>query len=419
MQDNFLKHLLKEIKSNLVEQKNRQEELEKYLYDKLNPLIGEKTGVISVTPSNKGGFGLVVRFNDADNLLKGVKSIKAAIKSPEVTLSDDHIPKFYSARDVTTVEYKDGSAKVHIIYKYDLGERQGLALEHIMAFLLTGKITDQLKDRINLSPNADKKEVLEKLKTDFVDILKIAIDGKRKIEKKIGKVGSAESVGSTNWKADLVLTTPEGKKHGLSIKLVTEEGRGVRFTYNKNLGYGDEQEDNLVKNPSGKPWWLVGRQIFAKKVGKRKYNPSPDDIEAPGWMEKAKEYHPDLYKEAMEEVYLQLREVFVDNLRKMKLKDLVAMVNEAHAGSEEERKSYDSLLKLTSDSEGVKLVEQGNEQPDIEKIKSGITKNDIVKTDGARIIINIPGISELIIHGLKFHSNMLSSKRDDLKIKTR
>jgi hypothetical protein len=42
-----------------------------------------------------------------------------------------------------------------------------------------------------------------------------------------------------------------------------------------------------------------------------------------------------------------------------------------------------------------------------------------VKTDGARIIIDIPGMSPLTIHGLKFHSNMLSSKHDDLKIKTR
>jgi hypothetical protein len=50
---------------------------------------------------------------------------------------------------------------------------------------------------------------------------------------------------------------------------------------------------------------------------------------------------------------------------------------------------------------------------------SGMNKADIVKTDGARIIIDIPGMSPLTIHGLKFHNNMLSSKRDDLKIKTR
>jgi hypothetical protein len=137
-------------------------------------------------------------------------------------------------------------------------------------------------------------------------------------------------------------------------------------------------------------------------------------------MEKAKEKHSDLYKESMEEVYEKIREVFVQNLRHMKLKDLVSMVNEAHLGSEEERKQYNKLLVLISDADGIRLEEKGNEKPDINAIRdSGIDKTDIVRTDGAKIIIEIPGMEGLTIHGLKFHSNMLSSKRDDLKIKTR
>jgi hypothetical protein len=48
-----------------------------------------------------------------------------------------------------------------------------------------------------------------------------------------------------------------------------------------------------------------------------------------------------------------------------------------------------------------------------------MTKSDIVKQDGARIIIDIPGMSPLTIHGLKFQNNMLSSTMNDLKIKTR
>jgi hypothetical protein len=120
----------------------------------------------------------------------------------------------------------------------------------------------------------------------------------------------------------------------------------------------------------------------------------------------------------MEEVYEQLRGVFVDNLRRMKLKDLVQMVNEAHLGENEE--DYEDLLVLISDADGLRLEEQGFEKPNIEKIKSsGLSKKDIVKQDGARIIIDIPGMSALTIHGLKFQNNMLSSSMNDLKIKTR
>ena len=107
-------------------------------------------------------------------------------------------------------------------------------------------------------------------------------------------------------------------------------------------------------------------------------------------------------------------------LRNMKLKELAEMVNEAHLGENDEQEGYEKLLVLVSDSEGIRLEDKGFEKPDVASIKAkGLKKNDIVKQDGAKIIIEIPGMSELVIHGLKFHSNMLSSKRDDLKIKTR
>ena len=48
-----------------------------------------------------------------------------------------------------------------------------------------------------------------------------------------------------------------------------------------------------------------------------------------------------------------------------------------------------------------------------------MNKNDIVKQEDSLIIIDIPGMTPLTIHSVKFHSNMLSGKRDDLKIKTR
>jgi hypothetical protein len=102
----------------------------------------------------------------------------------------------------------------------------------------------------------------------------------------------------------------------------------------------------------------------------------------------------------------------------MKLKQLVDMVNEAHLGENEE--DYEQLLVLVSDVDGLRLEEQGFQKPDVQKIKSsGISKSDIIKQDGARIIIDIPGMETLTIHGLKFTNHMLSSAMNDLKIKTR
>jgi len=416
---NFKQQLLEMVTKTLDEELESQEQLMKYVTEKLSGIVDPEEGVISVTTSNKSDMALVVRCDDKESIPSARKAAKTAVKGSNISLRDRVIPKYDPSIEVTEVTYSDDSGRVYLVFKYDIGSREGLALEHVMALLLTGKITDELKNRLDLPPEAKKEEVKQKLKNEYSDILDVALRGKSMIEDKIGKIKSAASEGSRNAKADLILTSKGGKLYGLSIKLVTEEGREVRFTYNKNLGYGDEKDDNIVSNPSGKPWWLVGRQIFAKKLG-RSYSANSEKLETPSWMEKAKESKPEVYKESMEEVYEQLRGVFVDNLRKMKLKELVEMVNEAHLGDKKEREKYEKLFVLSSDVDGIKLKESGYEKPDLEKIKmEGINKADIVKTDGAKIIIDIPGMSPLTIHGLKFHSNMLSSNREDLKIKTR
>lgn len=412
---NLLKYLREQIEYALEEELTRQDELMSSVKKALSDVDG-----ISTTTSNKSDLAIVVRVDDKDEIESARKKVKSAIKSSGLKLEDRIINKFDPNIETTVAEYNDGSGRVYIVYKYDIGSREGLALEHVVGFVLTKKITSELKNRLDLPEEASKEEVISKLKGEYADTLDIALKGKKLVEEKIGKIVDAESVGSQNSKADLVLTTENGQKVGLSIKLVTEEGRGVRFTYNKNLGYGDETDDNLVRNPSGKPWWLVGRQIFARKVGSRSYNPGKEEFEAPAWMTSAKEKHPDLYKEAMSEVYEKVRNVLTTNLRRMKLKELVDMVNEAHLGVKEERQEYDSFLVLKATDEGVELEEEGYEKPDLEKIKSsGMNKNDIVKQEDSLIIIDIPGMTTLTIHSVKFHSNMLSGKRDDLKIKTR
>jgi len=407
--------LFEAIKRGLEEELESQNELMKEVKKALSNIQD-----ISVTTSNKSDMALVVRVDDKKEIQTARKKVRSALKSLKVTLEDRLITKFDSSTETSVIEYKDGSGRVYVVYKFDIGSREGLALEHIVEFLFNRKITSELKNRLDLSEEASKEDVLNKLKGDFSSTLQVALKGKKLVEEKIGSVKDAESVGSTNNKADLVLNTEDNKKIGLSIKLVTEEGRGVRFTYNKNLGYGDETDDNLVRNPSGMPWWIVGRQIFARKVGSRSYNPGKEEFEAPEWMINAKEKHSDLYKEAMSEVYEKVRNVLTANLRRMKLKQLVDMVNEAHLGGKEERDNYDSFLVMKATDEGVTVEEEGFEKPDLEKIKSsGMNKNDIVKQEDSLIIIDIPGMTPLTIHSVKFHSNMLSGKRDDLKIKTR
>lgn len=411
----LIKYLREQIEHELEEELEKQNQLMSDIKKALSDVED-----ISTTTSTKSDMAIVVRVEDKEKIEATRKKVKTVIKSSGLKLEDKIINKFDPSIETTIAEYSDGSGRVYIVYKYDIGSREGLALEHVVGFVLTKKITSELKNRLDLPEEASKEEVLSKLKGDYEDTLDVALKGKKLVEERIGQIQNAESVGSQNAKADLVLTTEDGKKVGLSIKLVTEEGRGVRFTYNKNLGYGDETDDNLVRNPSGKPWWIVGRQIFAKKVGSRSYNPDKEEFEAPSWMTSAKEKHPDLYKEAMSEVYKKIRDVLASNLRRMKLKELVAMVNEAHLGVKDERQEYDLFLKLTATSEGVNLEEESYEKPDLEKIKmNGMNKADLVKQEDSLIVIDIPGMTPLTIHSVKFHSNMLSAKRDDLKIKTR
>ncbi len=264
----FKQQLLEMVKNSLDEELESQDQLMNYIAEKLSDIVDPEKGVISVTTSNKSDMALVIRCEDKEHIPAARKAAKTAVKGSGISLRDRIIPKYDPSIEITEVSYSDGSGRVYLVFKYDIGSREGLALEHIMALLLTGKITDELKNRLDLPPDASKQEVKEKLKNEYADVLDVALKGKSMVEDKIGKIQSAESQGSRNAKADLILTNENGKNYGLSIKLVTEEGREVRFTYNKNLGYGDEKDDNIVANPSGKPWWLVGRQIFAKKLGR-------------------------------------------------------------------------------------------------------------------------------------------------------
>jgi hypothetical protein len=385
----------------------------------------EDIGVISVTPNKKVDFGFTVRFESPEDLESGKQEIKKLLKSKGYSTEDKSMPKIDPANDVTDVTKSGSDSLTRLVYKYQIGQREGLAVEHIVAYHLTGKVTPELKDRLDLNPDASDSEVKDILRGDLADTSRLSMLAASKIEKEVGDVVAAESVGSTGNKADLVLTVDNGKKYGLSIKYSSGDDQN-KYKVNKNLGYGDE-ESELVYNPKGGvAWWIVGRKLFLEKLkkggafGGKQYNPKSDEFEAPEWMKKAKEDHPDVYRETMSELYERIRAVMMDNLKRKKMSELANFVREANLGNEEERKQYSGFYKLTILGDDVKLYSISSMKPDVGEIKlSGMKGRDAVKSDGSVIIVAVPGMPELEIHSVKFRSNMLSSKHGDLKIKTR
>ena len=176
---NFKSYLLEAIQAGLEEELANQQKLMSHIKKLLSDVED-----ISVTTSNKSDMALVVRVDDKEDIEAARKKVRAAIKNADVSLEDRLVPKYDSSIDCTIAEYKDGSGRVYIVYKYDIGSREGLALEHVMGLLLTGKITDELKNRLDLPPEASKQEIKEKLKGDYADVLDVALKGKRLVEKK-------------------------------------------------------------------------------------------------------------------------------------------------------------------------------------------------------------------------------------------
>jgi len=380
-------------------------------------------GFSSILPSNKTPNSLAVRFDSEDKVDGGIKKVKTLLRSRGYTLEDERVLKFDSKRDTTTV-YKNGESVARLFYRVEDGSREGLAMEHVLAYALTGKITDQLKNRIDLLPDASPEQVKSQLNSEkFAPMLADAQKAALIIQKKIGRVVDAQSTGSTNAKADLVLKTEKGRTVGLSAKFGKDEEN--EYKMNKVLGLGDE-DDSLVYNPAGVPWWIIGRKTFLallKKNGKvsgKTYDPSPEDLEAPAWMTQAKESNPDIYKLTMETVYERIRQILTKSLQSLSLEELSEFAQEADFGKKEEREAYDMFLKVVSGPEGLRVLIVGQDDIDMNKIqKYDMTPEDMVVKEDSNIYIRIPGLPELKINSVKFKSDMLSPKLGDLKIKTR
>jgi len=391
-EDKQLSFYLKESLHTIIKEALDEKEFEKVMKKVMS---SKADGLISAIPSNKTNNSIAVRFDDDEKIDSGIKKIKSSLKSSGYELESNRVLKFDQDRDTIDI-LKNGQVVGRLFFRADIKERQGLAYEHIIGSMLTGKVTDQLKNRIDLSPDASIEQVKEKLSSEkFKHLYDSAKKAAPIIIKKVGKIVKAESVGSTNNKADFILTTADGKTVGLSAKYAAGE-KDNEYKMNKVLGFGTEDE-SLVYNPKAVPWWVVGRQTFLEKLKQqtgafkdKNYDPDYETLDAPAWMKSAKEKHPDVYKETMEEVYGQIRNILTRNLRRMKFKDLVSFVMEADLGKEEERGNYDKFIKVVDGPSGLSVTEVSMDSDGSDIDPKQLNPEEVVVQDRSDIIIKIP-----------------------------
>lgn len=414
-------NILAEVKSLLLEERINQEKLMKQVTKVIDGLK-KQLDINSVTPSNRLANGLIVRFNEEEGIKQKIDVIDKALRRiAGIDISHNKVSRYGDKHPVTDVSYLDDSGKVRLAYRHKISSRKGFVLEELLSYAITNKISDKLKDRLDLPPDANESDVINAVKTDdFSELYTIAIKAKNLLYSKIGSIDSAETVGSSNTKADIVLTDRHKQQFGVSIKLSFD--REIRFEYNKNLGYGDEK-DNPVSSKSGFPWWYVGRRIFLKNLkaaGKylgKEYMPEKTEVKCPAWLKQAKEKNSKIYRDSMSQTYALIRTILTRNLQNKPIEELAEMVNESHVGNKDEISKYKKFFRLTYDTEGLNLEEVVNQKVDSNMLD--VKPADVIKVDGSKIIIDIPGMSPLTINSVKFHSNMLSSNKEDLKIKTR
>lgn len=371
--------------------------------------------ILSVGNLNRSNNSIIVKIKDSESISDIMEKLHSGFGTNEEIMTNKKSMGRYS--DVLEIFYRSKVGKINIIVRPKMNNRNGVILEELIAFLLSMKVTSKLLDRLDLPEDSSTKDVIDAAIKDHRNIYDIAKFAKNLIKNKIPDIKKVETVGSLQNKADIVLTDEDGNKYGISVKMSLD--KNIRFEYNKNLGYGNES-NTLVPSPNNKPWWLIGRKLFysnLKKSGKVKqaYNPTEKDIKAPRWLVKAKDQYPEIYKKTIVALYDDIRSVFFKKLRKMKVEKLASMINDSRMGGEEERNSYKAFYKLTYDKKGVTLEKVGKGKTDL----TGLTPSKVVKKKGSNIIIEIPGMEPLVINSVKFQSNMLSSNKEYLKLKTR
>ena len=402
------------------------------LFQQIADVLGSQKDKLNIASLLKTGRSeIYVRFKTKQDRSAGVGAVKQLLADNGFTVEDrklsaHSLPVSY----VSAANQNLGTIK--LVYKYDIQTRVGLAFEHILAYVITGEITDKLKKAIDLPRSADNSDVLAMLNSDkWAPYVQRAQGARASIEDKLGEVESASVAGGTGSKADLILTLGNGKKVGISLKLAI--GSTNIYIYNKDLGDGTDAK-SLIPSPTGEPWWMIGRKRFFNELTKQEdfpkdlvYDPSPSDYDPPDWMVAAKTKYPQIYKPVVISLFAEIRNILFSSLSNMTLENLADIVEDAHLGKASPNEIRMPLYKLSSSPSGATLKEVPQTTPNMVEIElNKLTPKDMVKfkrtkkdTPTSTIIIDIPGMHKVYINSVKFRSNLLASNKGNLKIKTR
>ena len=402
------------------------------LFQQIGDVLGSQKDKLNIASIMKTGRSeIYVRFKTRQDRSDGIAIVKQLLANNGFTVEDRKLSAH--SLPVSYVSAGDPSLGViKLVYKYDIQTRVGLAFEHILAYVITGEMTDKLRKAIDLPRSADNEDVLTMLNSDkWAQYVQRAQDARASIEDKLGEIKSASVAGGTGSKADLILTLSDGKKVGISLKLTI--GSTNVYIYNKDLGDGTESK-SLIPSPTGEPWWMIGRKRFFNELRKQKdfpkdilYDPSPSDYNPPDWMLEAKKQYSQIYKVIVVKLFAQIRNLLFSSLGSMTLENLADIVEDAHLGKASPNEIRMPLYKLSSSPSGASLKEVPQTTPNMVEIElNKLMPEDMVQfkrsstgSPTSTIIIDIPGMHKVYINSVKFRSNLLATNRGNLKIKTR
>lgn len=394
---------------NLILEATIKNELKSFASKSIRDLKNQS--IISVESMNKMKDGIVVKIKSKDNLEEVLTSLSELFKTSNLNVRRKRIGRY---SDVLEINYPDKVGIINVIIRPKMGNRNAVILEELIAFLLSAKCTNRLKNLLDLPEDSNSIEVMNKAMDEYESIFEIATFSKRLIKDKIPNIKSIATNSDIKSKADLIVTDIDNNKYGISVKISLD--KELKSQYNKNLGFGNEI-GSMIPSPSGKPWWIIGRKMFVSALNKsgkptKEYDPESDSYATPRWLLKAKEQNPEIYKRVLSKLYSQIMETYFKKLRKTSISKLIDIVHSSRMGSQKERNSYKSFFKLTYDRRGVTLdkVVRGRESYD------GLTPSKIVKKKGNKIVIELPNTDPVIINSIKF--NMLDSNKDSLKLRT-
>ena len=371
---------------------------------------------------------------------------------------------------------------IMLVHKFVYKNAWGLAQENILAYALDPaqdlKQMVKLKKRLGEPINKTGIEVEELLSTpEWSPMYEMAKKAKAIIEEKfgVGNIASAEAVGGAGGKEDIKLKLNKpwydslsnnswneihiSSKLGLTGKnpfiANIDLGDGVTTTgtfpikqpkksLKEEIGAASEGTEkqigiNLIPNPDNKPWWqtvrgrLCDSYLLEIEKQKNKISTSPteeeisnEDLESleqeilkyksdmtmktPLFLLNFREKYSSSYREIIKKFNDEIRGVFVRELRTLNIEDLATIVRYAFFGKRQQNSP--PLFKITMTSANVTLEQVG--EP-----KVGAVEKDPIIVNKSQITIDIPGLNPMIISGVKFRNNVLSSKKSDLNIKTR